>query len=185
MDPSYTLVAVLASSILTSLVQVAHSTPASRNVSSGSGPTVAELAELRARASKGESQAQEELVQILEAKDVYLDPQTGLSRANYAPETLRWKKELARDERADVSRETKSKHQSGLAWYFYLISAPIYETTGEHCKAAIDYAKSAIANGDKCAGRLLGQIYRLGRCATKDEREARMWTVITIGCPTY
>jgi len=184
MEPSPVLLAVLASSIFAGLAQVAHSTPGSRDVSSGSGPTVAVLAELRARAGKGESQAQEQLVQILEAKDVYLDPQTALSRANYGAETLRWKKELARDERADISRATKSKHQSGLAWYFYRLSAPIYETSGENCKAAIDYAKSAISNGDKCTGRLLGQLYRLGHCAMKDEREASMWSVITIGCPT-
>ena len=184
MEPSYTLLAVLASSILAGLAQVAQSTPAGSDASSVSATTAAVVAELRGRADKGESQAQEQLVRILGAKDIYIDPQSGLSRPKYGAETLRWKKELARDERVDVSRETKSKHQSDLAWYFYLLSAPVYETTGQNCKAAIDYAKSAIANGEKCTGELLRQVHSLGRCATKDKREANIWAVLTIGCPT-
>ena len=146
--------------------------------------TDARTTELRMRAEKGDAQAQELLVQILEKQDAQVDPRTGLVKANYAPETLRWKKELAKDDRTDVTREIKSKQQSSLAWHAYRQSAPAYAPSDESCRAAIDYAKSAIANGDKCAGQLLGQIHRLGHCSVKDERESRMWTVLTIGCPT-
>lgn len=141
-----------------------------------------DLPSIRSLADRGDAQAQELLVEIYENRcrpgnNLCSDANTDRSEA------VRWIKELAREDRKDTDRRTKATYQTRLAWKAYFAATPAYSPVDPNCVAAVDSGKLAIANGNKCAGRLFHLMYRLGHCVARDEREAAVWSVITVGCP--